>query len=60
MLALGEPFSAQRAYEAGVVNRVLPAAELEAAATEAARRLAAKPREAMAITRRLLRGDPVQ
>lgn len=58
MLALGEPFTAEMAYQAGFVNRVVPATELEAVALDAARRLAAKPREAMAITRRLLRGDP--
>ena len=58
MLALGEPFGAERALAAGIVNRVVPEAELDAVAFDAARRLAAKPREAMAITRRLLRADP--
>lgn len=58
MLALGEPFDAERALAAGIVNRVVPEAELDAVAFDAARRLAAKPREAMAITRRLLRADP--
>ncbi|MEM8755696.1 MAG: crotonase/enoyl-CoA hydratase family protein [Pseudomonadota bacterium] len=58
LLALGEPFDARRAYDAGIANRVVPAAELEAVARDAAARLAAKPREALAITRRLLRGDP--
>lgn len=58
MLALGEPFDAEHALAAGIVNRVVPAADLEAAAFDASRRLAAKPREAMAITRRLLRSDP--
>ncbi|MEO1612244.1 MAG: crotonase/enoyl-CoA hydratase family protein [Pseudomonadota bacterium] len=58
MLALGEPFTAQMAYDSGFANRVVPAAEVEMVAMDAARRLAAKPREAMAITRRLLRGDP--
>lgn len=60
MLALGEAFSAQRAYEAGIVNRVVSAAELEVVARAAAERIAAKPREAMAITRRLLRDDPAK
>ena len=58
MLALGEPFTAEMGVQAGFVNRVVPADDLETVAMDAARRLAAKPREAMAITRRLLRGDP--
>jgi enoyl-CoA hydratase/carnithine racemase len=37
---------------------VVPAAELEATALRAAQALARKPREALAITRRLMRGDP--
>lgn len=60
LLALGERFGAEAAAAAGLVNRVLPATELEAAALDACRRLAAKPREALAITRRLLRGDPAE
>ena len=60
ILALGEKFTAQMAYEAGFVNRVVSASELESVARDAARRIAAKPREAMAITRRLLRGDPAE
>ncbi|WP_340108948.1 enoyl-CoA hydratase-related protein [Pikeienuella sp. HZG-20] len=58
LLALGEPLSARAAEAAGLVNRVVPAAELMDVAFDAARRLAAKPREAMAATRALLRGDP--
>ncbi|MEM7547260.1 MAG: enoyl-CoA hydratase-related protein [Pseudomonadota bacterium] len=60
MLALGEAFSAARAYEAGIVNKVCPVAELEATARNAARRLAAKPRGAMAATRAMMRPDPAQ
>lgn len=58
LLCLGEPFGAERAREAGIVNAVVPAAELEATALAAARRLAAKPREALLAARRLMRGDP--
>jgi enoyl-CoA hydratase/carnithine racemase len=55
LLCLGEPFGAQRALEAGLINAVVPADELEAAALKAARRLAAKPRQALMTSRRLLR-----
>lgn len=58
MLALGTPFPASRMVEAGLINAVVPAADLEAKATEAAEALAAKPPEALAAARRLMRGDP--
>ena len=57
MLVLGETFTAERAREAGLVNAVVPADELEKTARSAAARLAAKPPDALAIARRLLRGD---
>lgn len=40
-MLLGDPLSAQRAYEAGLVNRVVPQADLLAVALEQATRLAA-------------------
>jgi len=55
MICLGEPFSAERALQAGLVNAVVQADQLEATALKAARRLAAKPREALMTSRRLLR-----
>jgi enoyl-CoA hydratase/carnithine racemase len=58
LLCLGEPFDGQRAYEAGLVNHVVPSDELEAATMKAAARLALKPPGALAASRRLLRGDP--
>jgi enoyl-CoA hydratase/carnithine racemase len=58
LLVLGDAFNAERALAAGIVNAIVPAAELEATALKAARRLAAKPPEALAIARRLMRGDP--
>jgi enoyl-CoA hydratase/carnithine racemase len=58
LLALGEPFTAERAREAGLVNAIVPAESLEAHARQAALKLAAKPPEALAATRRLMRGDP--
>lgn len=58
LLCLGEPFDGQRAFEAGLVNRVVAAEELEAVAMKAAARLAVKPPGALAASRRLMRGDP--
>lgn len=56
LICLGEPFSAERALQAGLVNAVVPADKLEETALKAARRLAAKPRQALMTSRRLLRG----
>jgi enoyl-CoA hydratase/carnithine racemase len=55
LICLGEPFSAERVLQAGLVNGIVPADQLEATALKAARRLAAKPRQALMISRRLLR-----
>jgi enoyl-CoA hydratase/carnithine racemase len=57
LLLLGEPFGVDEALRLGLVNAVVPAEQLFAHALERARKLAAKPREAIAATRRLVRGD---
>ena len=57
-LLLGEPFGAEEALRLGLVNAVLPQAELLGHALAKAAALAAKPRAALLATRRLLRGDP--
>lgn len=57
LLALGETFSAERAVAAGFVNAVVPADEIEAVARMSAVRLARKPPEALALCRRLMRGE---
>ncbi len=57
LLAMGAPWSADQAKEAGLINRVVPSEELESEALKAAAALAAKPREALRLARRLLRGD---
>ena len=57
LLALGETFNADRAVAAGFVNAIVPASELEAIARRAAVRLSRKPPEALALCRRLMRGD---
>jgi enoyl-CoA hydratase/carnithine racemase len=58
LLVMGEPFSAERGKAAGFVNHVVPSEELEATALKAAHALAKKPRDAVRIARRLLKGDP--
>jgi enoyl-CoA hydratase/carnithine racemase len=58
LLVLGEPFTADRALAAGLVNAIHPAVELEGRALAAARRLAMKPPAALAAARALLKGDP--
>jgi enoyl-CoA hydratase/carnithine racemase len=56
-LMLGESFDAEEAHRLGLVNAIVPNADLYAHATSRAVALAAKPRAAVATTRRLLRGD---
>jgi enoyl-CoA hydratase/carnithine racemase len=57
LLCLGETFDAERALQAGLINAIVPTERLEPVALQAAQRLAAKPRAALAVARRLLRGD---
>ena len=52
---LGEPFTAARAAELGVVTRVVPDQQLFATATETAQKLAAKPGGALRASKRLLK-----
>ncbi len=55
LLLLGEPFGAERALELGLVNRVLEAPGHLDAAREACAKLAARPKQAVRETKRLLR-----
>lgn len=55
MLALGEFVDAQWALEAGFVNKVLPAADLETYALDVANKLAAKPQSAVQQAKSLLK-----
>jgi len=57
-LLLGESFDAEAARADGLVNAVVDPASLHAHALAKAKALAAKPRQALLATRRLLRGDP--
>jgi len=53
-LMLGERMSAQRAYEVGMVNRVAPRERLDDEAFAMAKRLAERPRFALALTKQAL------
>ena len=55
LLLLGQPFTAEKAREAGLVNAVLSDAEALPAAEKAARALAALPPESVRLTKALLR-----
>ncbi|MEX4007317.1 crotonase/enoyl-CoA hydratase family protein [Neoaquamicrobium sediminum] len=57
LLGLGEGFSADRAKAAGLIYEVVSEQKLEAAALEAAERIAEKPPEALKIARDLMLGD---
>ena len=58
LLVMGQEFSAQAALQAGLVNCVVAPDALEDAANKAAAAIAAKPRRAMLMARRLIKGDP--
>ena len=55
ILLLGGRFDAAHALAIGLVNRVVPAAELDAAVASVAKALAEGPRNALAATKRLVR-----
>jgi enoyl-CoA hydratase/carnithine racemase len=55
LLLLGEPFTAAQAREYGIVNAVLPDAEVDAHAFERARRLAQQPPNALRVTKMLMK-----
>lgn len=59
LLCLGNAFSAERALQAGLVNAVVDDGMEEAART-CAKAIAAKPPEALALSRRLLRGQTAE
>ena len=57
LMLLGEFFGAEEAREIGLVNRVMPRAELLPKAEATAAALARKPQESLRRTKALLRGD---
>jgi 2-(1,2-epoxy-1,2-dihydrophenyl)acetyl-CoA isomerase len=54
----GDKLPATDALALGLVNRVVPATELDSAVDEYARRLAAAPTSAISLTKRLLNASP--
>ena len=57
LLVMGERFEADRAERAGLVNELIRPDQLEEHTLSVAERLANKPPRALAISRKLLRGD---
>lgn len=55
LLAMGRGWTAEQALAAGLISGVVESDQLEAAVMEAAEEIAAKPPEAMQLTRELLR-----
>ncbi len=55
LILMGDRISAQRAYEIGLINKVVPAAELESTVRSYAERLAAFPQAHLRATLRLMR-----
>jgi enoyl-CoA hydratase/carnithine racemase len=60
ILVMGHPFGAADAKAMGLVNEVVPAGEAEPAALKAAHHIASLPAEAVALSRRLIRGAPAE
>jgi enoyl-CoA hydratase/carnithine racemase len=57
LLIMGKPLTAEEARSAGIVNTVVPAAELDGQALKIAREIAALPPESVIAARRLMRGS---
>jgi enoyl-CoA hydratase/carnithine racemase len=57
LLMLGEPFDAERAKEIGLVNEIVPAAELSARVAERAAAVAQLPPASVRATKALIRGS---
>jgi enoyl-CoA hydratase/carnithine racemase len=57
LLIMGKPLTAEEARSAGIVNAVVPAAELDGQALNVAREIAALPPESVIAARRLMRGS---
>jgi enoyl-CoA hydratase/carnithine racemase len=60
LLVMARPFGAADARTIGLVNEVVPAGEAETAALKAARHIATLPAEAVALSRRLIRGSTAE
>jgi enoyl-CoA hydratase/carnithine racemase len=60
LLVMGRDMKAEAALQAGFFNALVAAEALESAVLAAAEALAARPREAVLASRRLLKGDPAE
>jgi enoyl-CoA hydratase/carnithine racemase len=58
MLVMGRPLSPEKAVSAGIANDVVPSGQIEQAGFAAAAEIAAKPREAVRLSRKLIKGSP--
>jgi enoyl-CoA hydratase/carnithine racemase len=58
LLVMGRPLDANAAQACGLVNVVVPSDQVKAVAMKAAQHIAALPAEAVAASRRLMRGAP--
>jgi enoyl-CoA hydratase/carnithine racemase len=58
LLVMGRPLDAAAAQACGLVNAVVPPGDVEPHAMKAAHDIAALPAEAVAASRRLMRGSP--
>ena len=57
LLVMGKALSGEQARDAGIVNMIVPAAELDARAVVTANEIAALPSESVVEARRLMRGS---
>lgn len=57
LLVMGKSLSAEAAKSVGIINAIVPAAELDAQSLAAARDIAALPAESVSAARRLMRGN---
>ena len=57
LIVMGEQFDAQRAMNSGLINRIVPAEEVDSVAAGYARSLATKPAQVVRRARRLMRGE---
>ena len=60
LIMLGEPFTAARAAELGLVTRVVPDRDVLATATATAQKLAAKPSGALRACKRLIKRSSIE
>jgi enoyl-CoA hydratase/carnithine racemase len=55
LLVMGEVFTAEQAKEAGLINKIVAGDDVDILTIEAAKKLAKKPREAVRLSRQLIR-----